>query len=132
MPSDAIMTLLFQVPLVGVFCVIVFVMLKLFLAHIDKQATDSKSFIKEQRDANNEALKVMAVEHRIGLETLTKSVCQELDAISAKLHAVHLLEVNHDTFVKTAFRERFGLAVMACVEQAGDAAEVQAQQAGKK
>ena len=132
MPSDQIMTLLFQVPLVGVFCVIVFVMLKMFLSHLKDQSAESRSFIKEQREANNTALQTMATEHRAGLEGLTKAVCQELETISAKLSAVHLLEVGHDAFVRVSFRERFGMTAMGNAEQAATAAEVQAQQAGKK
>lgn len=123
MPSDQIMTLLFQVPLVGVFCVIVFVMLKLFLAHIDKQSSENRAFIKEQRDANNAALQTMATEHRLGLENLSKSLCTELETISSKLNAIHLLEAGHDAFVKTAFRERFGMTTMSSADQAAAAAE---------
>jgi len=83
MPSEAAMNLLYQVPLVGIFCIVVFVMLKLFLTHIDKQASGFQAFIKEQREANNLAIKDLAAVNAVAVKDLAGANAASVKELAA-------------------------------------------------
>lgn len=83
MPSETVMNLLYQVPLVGIFCLIVFVMLKLFLSHIDKQESDFRVFITEQRDANSSAIKDLAAVNAAAVKDLASANATSVKDLAA-------------------------------------------------
>jgi hypothetical protein len=58
MPTDKAVELLLQVPMVGVVIITVFI----FMRHIEKSDIRQQEFIKEQREDNNSALKLLAEE----------------------------------------------------------------------
>jgi hypothetical protein len=124
--TDVWLSLAIQIPVVLLFCIFMGYIVKLFLAHATEQEERSRAFIKEQRESNNEAIKDMAAAHRDTLERLTDSLSQELSCLADKLQDMSEKHAGHDAFVRTAFRERFGMATMTNAEQAAETAAAQA------
>lgn len=78
--SEQVWNLLLQIPLAGVVVLVVVV----FLKFLDKMLTQFMNFIKEQREANNEALLRLAEEIKEIKEALVKRIDKVEDAILAK------------------------------------------------
>jgi len=83
-----------------------------FLKHLDDSEIRSKTFIKEQREENNQALR-----------DLTERMCEQFDHMDKRLDMLTVLDVSHDAFVRTSFGERFGREPMARAEQVAKEAE---------
>jgi hypothetical protein len=134
MPEATWLNLAIQIPVVVVFALIVFTMLKMFLAHMLASDIRSQAFIKEQREANNRAITEMGVSNRVALERLTDSICAELEKINEKLVDEVIMDVGHDAFVRTAFKERFGNTVIQQAEKDSENAMIakQAEMGGQK
>lgn len=126
MPADVWLSIATQIPVVLLFCAFMGYVVKLFLTHINAVEARSQAFIQAQREANNEATKELATEHRAAIVRLTDSLCKEMDGISSTLAHMNAANIGHDTYVRTAFKERFGLGVMSNAESAASVAEAQA------
>ena len=146
--TDVWLSLAIQIPVVLLFCIFMGYIVRLFLSHIDAQEERSRLFIKEQREANNasviqitnthaEAVKALALqnavavrevaaEHKTAMERLTDGIRDDLNGIAVCLSDINAQSVGHDAFVRTAFKERFGMATMGNAEAAAQVAEAQA------
>lgn len=116
MPAETWTAIASQIPVVVVFAAIMIKITAMFLAHLSAVEERSKAFIKEQREANNAAL-----------DRITDRVCGDLDTVMSRLNDLSTLDIGHDAFVRTAFRERFGPVIMAQAEQASAVAEARAE-----
>ena len=135
--SELFQSLAREFPSLALFSVVMFVTIKMFLDHLKNQESSSRQFIKEQREANNAAISSLAEKNAAAIRELTtdqrasidkwsSALCADLDKLAAGVHELILIEVGHDAFVRTSFKERFGPAVTDRAEQAAKAAEVTA------
>jgi hypothetical protein len=112
MPEASWINLAIQIPIVVLFAYVMLRMQDRFLKHLDDNEMRSKTFIKEQREENNQALR-----------DLTERMCEQFDQMDKRLDMLTVLDVSHDAFVRASFGERFGPATMARAEQASKDAE---------
>ena len=115
-------SLAIQIPVVLVFCLFMGFIVKLFLKHISDQEERYRNFVKEQREANNDAVKDLASTQQTALERLADTMAAQLRCITEQMRELSHDAVSHDAFVRTAFKERFGMATMTSAEQAGEEA----------
>jgi UDP-2,3-diacylglucosamine pyrophosphatase LpxH len=134
---ELLQTLAKELPALVLFAAVMFITVKLFLDHLTKQEETSRQFIKEQREANNQAISLLADKHSAAIRDLmndqratidkwSSSLCADLDKLAAGVHELILIEVGHDAFVRTSFKERFGPATTERAEEAAKSAEVTA------
>jgi len=100
MPETSWASLAIQIPIVVLFSYVMLRTQDRFLKHLDDAEQRSKTFIKEQREENNKAL-----------ENLTVRMCEQFDAVDKRLDTLIMMDVSHDAFVRTSFKERFGKEV---------------------
>jgi hypothetical protein len=135
--NELLQTLAKELPALVLFAGVMFVTIKAFLDYLKSQEADSRQFIKEQREANNQAISQLADKHAAAIRDLmndqratidkwSSSLCADLDKLAAGVHELILIEVGHDAFVRTSFKERFGPATAERAEEAAKAAEVTA------
>ena len=126
-----------ELPALVLFSIVIFAMLRAFLLHLKEQSAISQEFIREQREENNEATRLLAEANATAVRELTASqsqaithmsdtLCAQIARVTDGLHALTILNVGHDAFVRTSFRERFGPQIVDRAEQAAEAAEVAA------
>jgi hypothetical protein len=137
MPTELLGTLASELPALVLFSIVIFAMLRAFLQHLKEQSAISQQFIKEQREENNEATRVLAetnaaavkdltTAQNVALTRLSDTLCAQVARVSDGLHALTILNVGHDAFVRTSFRERFGPAATEKAQRDAEAAEVDA------
>ena len=112
MPEVSWVNLVAQLPVVGLFAYVMLKMQDRFLNHLDENETRFQTFIKEQREENNRAL-----------TNLTERMCEQFDQLDRRLDNMMILDVSHDAFVRTSFRERFGPVIAGKAEQVAKEAE---------
>ena len=126
-----------ELPALVLFSIVIFAMLRAFLLHLKEQSAISQEFIREQREENNEATRLLAEANATAVRELTASqsqaithmsdtLCAQIARVTDGLHALTVLNVGHDAFVRTSFRERFGSPVADHAQHAAEAAEVAA------
>jgi hypothetical protein len=137
MPTELLGTLANELPALVLFSIVIFAMLRAFLQHLKEQSAISQAFIKEQREENNDATRALAESNATAVKDLTKvqnealthmsdSLCAEVSRVVASLHALTILNVGHDAFVRTSFRERLGAQAADRAQREAEAAEVAA------
>ena len=122
MDAQAWISVAVQIPVVVVFSFIVFTMLRMFLEHIDKSEVRYQNFIKNQADESGAAIRELATTTRVAIERLTDSMADDMHCISNRLNELVILDVAHDAFVKTSFKERFGKEAVVKAEEAANGA----------
>lgn len=115
-------SLAIQIPVVLVFSGVIYLIIKMFLAHITISETRSQAFIEQQRAKNDEAVGDLAVITRQSMERLTDMLCEKVDNNADMLSRLRIENAAHDAFVRTSFRERFGASVSGQAEKSANEA----------
>ncbi|MHB9031929.1 MAG: hypothetical protein ACYC6L_02665 [Anaerolineae bacterium] len=100
-----------QIPVVLVFSGVIYLIIKMFLAHINASETRSQAFIEQQRMKNDEAVGDLAAITKQSMERLTDILCDKVENVDSAVAKLRIENAAHDIFVKTSFRERFGVTV---------------------
>lgn len=116
--ADVWVSLAIQIPVVLLFCVFMGYIVKLFLDHINASEARAQTFIKEQRESNNAVIKALGEDNREALKEMSQAFREETNTICGKLGELLQIEVGHDAFVRTSFKERFGATITGQAEQA--------------
>ncbi|MHB9032340.1 MAG: hypothetical protein ACYC6L_04745 [Anaerolineae bacterium] len=113
-------SLAIQIPVVLVFSGVIYLIIKMFLAHITISETRSQAFIEQQRAKNDEAVGDLALIQKQSMERLTDLLCDKVESNGQMLNKIRIENAAHDAFVRTSFRERFGAAVSSQAERSAN------------
>lgn len=113
-----------QIPVVLVFSGVIYLVIKMFLAHITSSETRSQNFIEQQRAKNDEAVGDLAVIQKQSMERLTDILCEKVETNGQMLARLRIEAAGHDAFVRTSFKERFSQGTVTNANRTANEAEV--------
>lgn len=97
-------SLAIQIPVVLVFSAIVYVIIKMFLAHIEESDRRTQAFLDIQQKKSDATIAVLTESHKQSLQRITDSLCAKLNITEQSISQLRIEMAGHDAFVQSTIK----------------------------